>query len=220
MLVVFNSPKHTCSSQAKIGAQSKQKLQEHSRCVVRFKDRALQAQLQENAANIKQKMQALRDGIATGVTARFNRPMVYRAIRPLARFHDDYRAIDEIVLNSNTLEASSRLSFGSVKKGGNFHTHPAIIDSLTQSCGFAMNCNDYTDLDVDVFMNHGWGSFQIFKPIDFEKEYTTYTRMEEGEDRLWHGDVVIFDGERVIAFFGKIAVCPGRPFPPCTARTC
>ena len=157
-------------------------------------------------------MQGLRDGITTGTTARFNRPMVYRAIRPLARFHDDYRAIDEIVLNSNTLEAMSHISFGTVKKGGTYHTHPAIIDSLTQSCGFTMNCNDSTDLDVEVFMNHGWGSFQIFEALDYEKKYVTYTRMAEGADKLWHGDVVIFDGEKVVAFFGQIAVRSSMSF--------
>ncbi|KAL8782244.1 MAG: hypothetical protein Q9213_005547 [Squamulea squamosa] len=183
-----------------------QKLQEHARCVVRFKNRSLLQKLQQDAATVKAKMQTLQDGITTGGTARFNRPMVYRAIRPLARFHDDYRAIDEIVLNSNTLEASSRLSFGSVKRGGIYHTHPAIIDSLTQSCGFTMNCNDGTDLDIEVFMNHGWGTLQIFEPLDFEKSYSTYTRMVEGADKLWHGDVVIFDGERVVAFFGQIAI--------------
>ncbi|KJZ76404.1 hypothetical protein HIM_04133 [Hirsutella minnesotensis 3608] len=185
---------------------NKDKLQEHSRCVLRFKDSSFQQVLQKRAAEFKQKQQALRDGIASGATARFNRPMVYRAIRPLARFHDDYRAIDEIVLDSKTLEASSLLSFGTVKRNGNFHTHPAIIDSLTQSCGFAMNCNDGTDLDNEVFMNHGWGSFQIFEPLDFDKVYTTYTRMEEGADKLWHGDVVIFDGDKVVASFGQIAI--------------
>ncbi|KGO63928.1 Male sterility, NAD-binding [Penicillium italicum] len=185
---------------------TKQKLQEHARCVVRFKDHSLQKALQNDASQFKAKMQALRDGIAKETSARFNRPMVYRAIRPLARFHDDYRAIDEIVLNSNTLETSSRLSYGNVKKGGDFHTHPAIIDSLTQSCGFTMNCNDGTDLDNEVFMNHGWGSFQIFEPIDFEKVYTTYTRMEEGSDKLWHGDVVVFDGDKIVAYFGQIAI--------------
>ncbi|RMZ78667.1 hypothetical protein DV738_g3768, partial [Chaetothyriales sp. CBS 135597] len=185
---------------------AKQKLQEHARCVVKFTDHSLQRTLQTDASQFKTKMQALRDGIAKDTSARFNRPMVYRAIRPLARFHDDYRAIDEIILNSNTLEASSRLSYNTVKRGGDFHTHPAIIDSLTQSCGFTMNCNDGTDLDNEVFMNHGWGSFQIFEPIDFDKVYTTYTRMEEGSDKLWHGDVVIFDGDRVVAYFGQIAI--------------
>ncbi|KAF2204082.1 ketoacyl-synt-domain-containing protein [Delitschia confertaspora ATCC 74209] len=185
---------------------NKNNLQEHSRCVLRFKDRSLLVKLQKDAATIKAKMQNLRNGIATGETARFNRPMVYRAIRPLARFHDDYRAIDEIVLNSNTLEASSLLSYSTVKRGGSYHTHPAVIDSLTQSCGFTMNCNDGTDLDNEVFMNHGWGSFQIFEPIDFEKSYTTYTRMAEGHDKLWCGDVVVFDGEKVVAYFGQIAI--------------
>ncbi|KAF5010178.1 hypothetical protein FDECE_3671 [Fusarium decemcellulare] len=185
---------------------NKGNLQEHSRCVLRFRDGSYQKTLQDSVAGVKQKLQALRTGIATGETARFNRPMVYRAIRPLARFHDDYRAIDEIVLNSNTLEACSRLSFGSVKRDGNFHTHPAVIDSLTQACGFAMNCNDSTDLDVEVFMNHGWGSLQLYEPLDFNKEYVTYTQMREGDDKLWHGDVVILDGDRVVAFFGSIAI--------------
>ena len=156
------------------------KLQEHARCIVRSQDFSLRETLQKDAFKVKQKMQALRDGIATGETARFNRPMVYRMIRPLARFHEDYRGIDELVLNSKTLEASSKLSFGGVKRGGNFHTHPAIIDALSSACGFAMNCNDGTDLDVEVFMNHGWEGFKIFEPIDFDKEYTTYTRMYEG----------------------------------------
>ncbi|PWY71773.1 ketoacyl-synt-domain-containing protein [Aspergillus sclerotioniger CBS 115572] len=189
-----------------VSFNNKQELQEHARCVISFRDRSIVQQLQDKVALEKEKIQALRDGIAPGITARFNRPMVYRAIRPLARFHDDYRAIDEIVLDSNTLEATSHLSFGSVKRGGNFHTHPAIIDALTQSCGFTMNCNDYTDLDNEVFMNHGWGSFQIFEPLDFDKKYVTYTRMEEGADKLWHGDVTILDGDKVVAFFGQIAI--------------
>ncbi|KAL9069423.1 MAG: hypothetical protein Q9157_006161 [Trypethelium eluteriae] len=189
-----------------LSSNGKQKLQEHSRCVVYFKDRSLQRVLQEDSMNVKQNIRALQDGIISGKTARFNRPMVYRAIRPLARFHLDYRAIDEIILNSNTLEASSRISFGSIKKSGKFYLHPAIIDSLTQSCGFTMNCNDSTDLDTEVFMNHGWGSFQIFEPMEFDKEYTTYTCMKEGEDKLWHGDVIIFEGEKVVAHFEQIAI--------------
>ena len=187
-------------------SQNRQKLQEHSRCTLRFRDRSLLKTLQDNAAEVKEKMRVLRSGIAMGVTARYNRAMAYRAIRPLARFHDDYRGLDEVVLNSKTLEASTHLSFGSVKRDGIYHTHPALIDSLTQACGFTMNCNDATDLDTDVFMNHGWGSFQLFEPLDFDKEYDTYTCMVEGADKLWYGDIVIFDGDKVVAFFGQVAV--------------
>ena len=186
---------------------SKQKLQEHARCVVRFQDRSLLTKLEGEKAAIKKKMQALREGISKETVARFNRPMVYRAIRPLARFHDDYRAIDEVVLDSNTLEATSKLSFGTVKRDGCYHTHPAVIDALTQSCGFTMNCNDSVDLDKEVFMNHGWGSFQIFEPINLDKTFTTYTQMHEGKDKLWHGDVAIFDqDDKIVASFRGIAI--------------
>lgn len=181
-------------------------LQKHSRCVIRYQYGSLQHELQSRASAIKQKIKALRDGVIAGETARYNRAMVYRAIRPLARFHNDYRAIDEIVLNSNTLEASSTLSFGTVKRDGICPTHPAIIDSLTQACGFTMNCNDNTDLDIEVFMNHGWDSLQLFEPMDFEKVYTTYTRMEAGPDKLWCGDATILNGDRVVAHFGQIAI--------------
>ncbi|KAI1480090.1 ketoacyl-synt-domain-containing protein [Daldinia eschscholtzii] len=185
---------------------AQKKLQEHSRCVIRFTDNSLQQKLQKEAANVKQRLQALRDGITTGETARYNRSMVYRAIRPLARFHDDYRAVDEILLDSKTLEASSRLSFGSFKKGGDFHTHPGLLDALTWSAGFSMNCRDDNDLDRDVYVNHGWGSFQMFEPLSFDKEYTTYSRMVEGKDRLWHGDVMVLHGDKVVAYFGEFAM--------------
>ncbi|RYO88001.1 hypothetical protein DL766_004976 [Monosporascus sp. MC13-8B] len=184
---------------------SRKKLQEHSNCVIRFNDGRLQQELQRDTT-VHQRMRTLKDGIVTGVTARFNRAMAYRAIRPLARFHEEYRGVDEIVLNSQTLEASSRLSFRNFPKDGNFQTHPGLIDSLTWAAGFSMNCNDHNDLDKDVFVNHGWGSFQIFEPIDFEKEYTTYSHMVEGKDRLWQGEVTVLDGDKVVAHFSQFAM--------------
>lgn len=190
--------------------QAKEQPQQHATCVIRFVDGSRLGQLQKESADIKLRMQALRLGISEDTSARFNRAMVYRMIRPLAKFHEDYRAIDEVILDSNTLEAASRVSFASINKSGDFHTHPAVIDAFTQSCGFAMNCNDYCNLDMEVFMNHGWGSFQIFKEIHFDKEYQTYTKMREGADRLWYGDVFIFDGDNIVANFQQVAV--SQPF--------
>ena len=190
-----------------VSFDSKSKLQEHANCVLRFTDpSALLAKLQSESASVKACMHSLRQGIAKETAARFNRPMVYRMIRPLAQFHDDYRAIDEVVIDSNTLEASASVSFGGIKKGGDFALHPAIIDAFTQSCGFTMNCNDRTDLDNEVFMNHGWGNFQVFGDVHFDRPYKSYTRMYEGKDKLWHGDVVIYDGETIVAAFEKIAI--------------
>ena len=186
--------------------QRNKKLQQHAQCVVKYTTKHSQQNLQKESAEIHKKIQILRNGLISGDTTRYNRVMMNRAIRTLARFSEDYRAIDEIVLSSSTLEAFSRISFGSVKREGTFHTHPAIIESLTQSCGYTMNCNDGNDLDVDVFMIHGWESFQIFTPMDLEKKYTAYTWISEGLEKLWHGNVIVFDGEEVVAYLEKIAV--------------
>lgn len=181
--------------------------QEHATCTLRFTDHSLMlTKLQRNLGATKRRMQALRRGIAAEKTARFTRPMVYRMIRPLAQFHEDYRAIDEVILDSTTLEASAIVSFGSIKRAGNFALHPAIIDAFSQSSAFAMNCNDNSDVDKDVFMNHGWGRFQVFRKVHFDRPYTSYTRMAEGKDDLWHGDVVIYDGEIIVAAIEQIAL--------------
>ncbi|GAW18495.1 hypothetical protein ANO14919_079710 [Xylariales sp. No.14919] len=190
-----------------VSFDGKGKTQEHAKCTLRFTDPSiLLGKLQDNSVRIKARMQDLRRGIAKETAARFNKPMVYRMLRPLARFHDDYRAIDEVVLDSSSLEASASVSFAGIQKSGHFALHPAIIDAFTQSCGFAMNCNDHADLDKEVFMNHGWGSFQVFGDVHFDRPYTSYTRMVEGQDKLWHGDVVVFNGETIVAAFEKIAI--------------
>jgi len=179
---------------------------EHAKCIIQFTDRSQLQVLNSKAYELKQRMQTLRKGIQHETAARFNRAMVYKMIRPLAQFHEDYRAIEEVVLNSHTLEASSRVNFSNVKKGGTFHTHPAIIDGLTQSCGFVMNCNDAADLDIEVFVNHGWASFQLFEEISTDKEYRTFTQMVEGKDKMWEGDVVVFEGEKIVASFKRVTV--------------
>jgi acyl transferase domain-containing protein len=189
--------------------QNKQKLQEHANCKVVFQDGSLQQTLQKDVPAMKQKIQKMRDGILSGAVARYNGAMCYRAIRPLAKFHPDYRVAGELLLDSKTLEAASRSNFTNVKRGGTFHTHPGVLDGLSQICGFAMNCNDYADLDGDVFMNHGWGSLQLFEPIDLDAEYTTYTRMEQGkvDPSLWFGDIVILNSkDQVAAYFGQAIV--------------
>ncbi|KAM3080825.1 hypothetical protein ACMFMF_002740 [Clarireedia jacksonii] len=179
---------------------------EHASCTIQFTDRSQLETLAVKATYIRSRMQALQKGIQDETAARFNRAMVYKMIRTLAQFHQDYKAIDEVILNSNTLEASSKVSFDDVKKGGTFQTHPAFIDGLTQSAGFAMNCNDKADLDVEVFINHGWGSFQIFEEISGDKKYTTYTQMKEGKDKMWNGDITVFEGEKIVASFKEIVL--------------
>jgi iterative type I PKS product template protein len=178
----------------------------HATCTIRFTDRSQFQSLQGKIADYKSRMKYLQEGVGLGRSMRLNQTAGYKLISTLAQFHPDYRAIDEVTLDSQTLEASTVVSFGQVKSTGSFSTHPAYIDVMTQTAGFVMNGKDDTDLDVEIFVNHGWESLQIYAEISPGKTYQTYVQMVKGEGGLWHGDTVMFDGDEIIAFFKGVAV--------------
>ena len=181
----------------------------HAQSIVRFTDESLRKSLQINSVDTKQRIENLRASLESGAAERFNRFMVYKMIRPLAQFHQDYKTLDEVILNSQTLEASSKVNLKDVCAEGRYYTHPGYIDGLTQSGGFTMNCNDTNDLDVEVFVNHGWGSLQMFEAIDPSKTYTTYVQMFEGKDRMFRGDLLVFSEHGIAATYQGICVSYG-----------
>lgn len=124
-------------------------------------------------------MADLEKGLATGKSYRFNKPMIYKMITALADFDPNYRALNQIILDSDAMEASSIVGFADINKGGNFHTHPAYIDGLSQVGGFVMNANERSDLNVEVFINHGWKSFQLYENLSASKTYSTHVSMYE-----------------------------------------
>jgi thioesterase domain-containing protein/acyl carrier protein len=158
-------------------------------------------------------MREMREGLEPGKTQRFNRAMVYKTIRPLAEFHQDYRTIEEVIIDSKTLEAAGHVCFSEVQSPGKFHTHPSYLDGLAQSSGFVMNCNDDADLDREVFVNHGWKSLQLYEPLRPDAHYTTFVQMVEGESRMFEGDMIVMDGDTVVATFQGVVVsycCPSH----------
>lgn len=162
-------------------------------------------------------VQALRQGISAHRTVRFTRNMMYRMISSLAEFHPDHKLVEDIVLDSQTHEATALVNFRQLldedgKLSGTFHTHPGVVDALTQPAGFALNGADTTDLDKEVYINHGWGSFYLFEPLQLTKAYTIYVHMKESEGHIWYGDIVVLDmgdtekAPRVVALFEEYSV--------------
>ena len=180
----------------------------HAQCLIRFCDTSVQQRLHQTSADTKKRIESLRASLSSGAAERFNRAMVYKMIRPLAQFHQDYKTLYEVILNSQTLEATSTVDLKNVCAEGDYYTHPGYIDGLTQSGGFTMNCNDSNDLDVEVFVNHGWASFQMFESIDPSKTYTTYIQMLEGKERMFKGDLIVFSEHGVAASYLGICVRP------------
>ena len=131
--------------------------------------------------------------------------MIYKMVAAVAEFDCNYRAIDDIILDSAALEACGNVRYNCSDEGS-FHTHPAILDALSQIAGFVMNANDSADLDKEVYVNHGWRSFEMFEPISAGTLYQTYVKMEPRPDNLWEGDIMVFDAGRVVACFKGITL--------------
>ena len=147
---------------------------------------------------------------SSGQTFRFSKAMIYKMVGKLADFDPNYRGLVEIILDNDALEATGFVSFANVLNEGKFHTNPAYIDALSQLGGFVMNGNEEVDLDKELFVNHGWGSLQLFEDIDPSRTYSTHVKMGEGKDKLWNGDITIFDGDKLVGMFGGVAVSPSR----------
>ncbi len=128
-------------------------------------------------------------------------------MRHIAHFHPDYKLLDNLVLDESTLEACTLLSFEQDKSVGNFFAHPAHVDAITQLGGFALNAKDSTDLDNEVYVNHGWNSFQIYEEFKFGKTYAAYVQFQaDNVGNLAHGDTIMLDGDIVVAFFKGLSV--------------
>ncbi|TPX18780.1 uncharacterized protein E0L32_011529 [Thyridium curvatum] len=181
---------------------------EHGECLLRFTDDKRRAEFQRRVPEVLARIQHLRDGISTGASLRLNQTYGYKMISCLASFHPDYKAIDEVILDSSTLEACSTCSFGQVQSKGIFSTHPAYIDVMTQTAGFVMNAKETTDLDSEVYVNHGWKSLQIFEELVPDKAYTTYVKMAQSKTdlSLWEGDTIMMDGDKVVGFFENVSL--------------
>lgn len=178
----------------------------HAQSVVCFCDEFLKKRLDEISANIIQRIENLQVSLDSRAAERFNRSMTYKMIQPLARFHQDYRTLHEIIINNQTLEAISTVDLKDVRASGDYYTYSGYIDGFTQSGGFVMNCNDANDLDEEVFVNHGWASFQMFESINPGKIYTTYVQMLEGKDRIFRDDLTVFLPQRIVAIYQGICV--------------
>ena len=163
------------------------------------------ASLEAQAAYATSELGRLRDGLLEGKTYRFNRSMIYKMVAAVAEFDCNYRAIDDIILDSDALEACGNVRYNCSDEGL-FHTHPAILDALSQIGGFVMNANDSADLDKEVYVNHGWKIFEMFEPISAGKSYQTHVKMEPRPDNLWEGDIMVFEAGRVVACFKGITL--------------
>ena len=152
--------------------------------------------------------QRLSERLVSGQGLRYNNLMIYRMVDTLVKYSEEYRSLQEIILDSNAMEALGTALFvtPAVMNEMSFHTHPLYVDSFCQVAGFVMNANNASDLGVKVYVNHGWDSFRLFEAIQPGIKYSIYVKMTEKEGSLWGGDIVVIGDGRLVAVFANIRV--------------
>ncbi|EME39092.1 polyketide synthase [Dothistroma septosporum NZE10] len=180
---------------------------DHAYCTVRFTTDSQQKSLQKKVPEYKAAIAKLRARDAKGELTHYNTKSGYKLMSSMAHFHPDYKLLDNLVLNEAENEAVSVMNFSSCTDAGIYAAHPAYVDAITQVGGFAMNAKDDTDIDKEVYVNHGWESFQVYKKMEKSVEYVVYSKMtKDPKGDMVHGDTIVLDGDEVVAFFRGLSL--------------
>ena len=180
---------------------------EHATCTVRFTTDAQQKSVQKRLPEYQSIIQRLRHKMNEGKLVKYNTKSGYKLMSSMARFHPDYKLLDKLILNESDNEAISTMDFSRCQNNGTYALHPAHIDAITQVGGFAMNAKDDTDIEKEVYVNHGWDSLQVYEPLVKTKHYQVYSKMtHDATGEMVHGDTLVLDGDNVVAFFKGLSV--------------
>ncbi|KAK0773473.1 hypothetical protein LTR38_016553 [Friedmanniomyces endolithicus] len=102
---------------------------------------------------IQSRIDSLHAAVNGGKAHKLKRGLAYKLFATLVDYSVDYQGMQEVVLDSDALEASARVQF-QVEDGG-FYQSPCWIDSCGHIAGFIMNGNDNIHSKGQVFINHG-----------------------------------------------------------------
>jgi iterative type I PKS product template protein len=178
---------------------------EHASCDVFFGDtNAYLSEWQRTAYLIQSRVDWLKEAERSGKAHKIGRGLAYKLFSNLVDYNSRYRGMQQVILHSENLEATSQVVFQTTDKDGTFVCCPYWIDSVAHISGFIMNGSDAIDSRESVYISHGWGSMRFAEPLSAEKSYRSYVKMQHTEPNVVAGDVFIFDGERIVASVGGL----------------
>ncbi|KAH9866333.1 hypothetical protein J1614_008900 [Plenodomus biglobosus] len=175
----------------------------HASCTIRFCTESQLKTLRKKVPEYRAAIQRLKT--RSSDLSKYSGKRGYKLMSSVASFHPDYKLLDSVILDEEANEATCIVRCDRCQDQGDYLAHPAYVDALMQLSSLSMNAKDDTNLDEHVFTNHGWGSLQIYKELQKGVLYEIYTKLTQSKDSA-HGDVIVLDGDEVVAFFGDLSV--------------
>ncbi|KAL8943834.1 MAG: hypothetical protein Q9216_000827 [Gyalolechia sp. 2 TL-2023] len=178
---------------------------EHAKCHVEYGVGATWLQEWErNAYLIKGRIESLKKAANAGTAHRMLRGMAYKLFASFVDYDTKYRGMEEVILDSPELEATSHVVFQTSKNDGEFFCSPYWIDSVAHLAGFIVNANDALDSSQQVFISHGWESMRFAEPLQATKSYRSYVKMQPAGPNMVSGDVYVLDGDKIVGLVGAL----------------
>lgn len=178
---------------------------QHAKCHVDFGlGSAWLAEWQRTAYLINGRIDGLKKAAASGTAHRMLRGMAYKLFGAFVEYDTKYRGMEEVILDSPALEATAQIEFQTKETDGKFVCSPYWIDSVCHLAGFIVNANDAVDSSKQVYVSHGWESMRFAEPLQANKSYRSYVKMQPLPGNMVAGDVYIFEGDRVIGMCGAL----------------
>ncbi len=179
---------------------------EHAKCKVLFGNpEDWQNEFDRAAYLIKARIDALTEAEKRGTASKVSRGLAYKLFSALVDYAPRYRGMEEVILDSDTCEATAKVRFQTTEEDGKFVFSPYHIDSVCHISGFIINGTDAVDSREQVYISHGWGSMRFAEIPDPAKEYRSYIRMQPAKNPgVMVGDAFVFDGDRIIGMTGAI----------------
>ena len=157
---------------------------------------------QQTAYLYSDRIERLFANAAQGKAHRMQRGMVYKLFSNLVEYDEGFQMIEEVVLDSEMMEATSSVRLRSAK--GDFTCDPRWIDGLAHLSGFILNGSDRTPKD-NVYISHGWQSMRFARRLEAETTYRTHIRMQPTRQRgVFAGDLHIFKRDEVVGVVAGI----------------
>ncbi|KAF2018415.1 polyketide synthase [Aaosphaeria arxii CBS 175.79] len=182
-----------------VSADGSKVLAEHAFGLVKYED--VNAWKQEWARTqymVQTQIDILKQKLESGAAHKVLRGMAYKLFKALVTYADNYRGMEEVILDGKQTEATASVKFQTTPADGQFLCSPYWIDSLAHLSGFIVNASDHLDSENSVYISHGWGSIKIAKQLSPDKKYRSYVRMQPAPGNISVGDVYIMEDGEVI----------------------
>ena len=189
---------------ASVNALGKETVQ-HATCTVKYEEsERWLSEWAQIAYMVKGRINTLQKGVDNGISQRITRGLAYKLFSSLVQYGNAFRGMEEVILDSLNLEATSRVSFQTSEKNGNFFCSPFWIDSLAHLSGFVMNGSEATDSKNFVYVSHGWKYMRFAKALSAETKYRSYVKMQEAGTNVVAGDIYVLEEDTIVGVVGGL----------------